>query len=67
MGFMRTSAEAQTGGRDCECSEDFDQFHEILPSFHSKLLTGTLAKLLRLTTKNRKKIRSVAASRIQSS
>ena len=61
--FMGTSSQAQTGGRDGKCCEDLDEFHEILPSFHGKLLRGTLAKPNQLTTKKLKKITPVAASR----
>jgi hypothetical protein len=62
VGFVGTSSKAQTGGRDGKCCEDFDEFHAILPSFHGKLLIGTLAKPNQLTTKKLKKITPVAAS-----
>jgi hypothetical protein len=63
--LLCTSSQAQTGGRDCECCEDLYEFHENLPSFHGKLLKGTLAKRDQLTTTKLKKISPVAASRIR--
>ena len=63
--LLCTRSKAQTGGRECECSEDFDEFHDDFPSFRSRLLRGTLAKPNHLTTKNLKKITPLAASRIR--
>ena len=50
MRLAGTRSKAQTGGRECECSEDFDEFHDSFPSFRSRLLRGTLAKPNHLTT-----------------
>ena len=55
-------SKAQTGGRECECSEDFDEFHDNFPSFRSRLLRGTLAKPNRLTTTTSKNHASCSQS-----